>query len=245
MPRIFLALEESPGTIRITGEKAHYLAAVLRVRSGDDLEILNGKGLSYRARVLSLTRKAVIAEVLGVVKHDTESPLNLILIQGLLKGEKMELVIQKTTELGIREIIPAVTERSQVRDTRKAARWEKIAEDASRQCGRTIVPRIHEPVPFPDIFSRTGRLTSFEKYKGLLFWEEGGIGIKEIGRMSGDDFRTLIIAVGPEGGFMEKEVHAAESEGFLTASLGKRIVRAETAAITAIALTQFLFGDLA
>jgi 16S rRNA (uracil1498-N3)-methyltransferase len=182
--------------------------------------------------------------VTGISRHDTEPRLNLILDQGLLKGEKMELVIQKTSELGIMEIIPAVTERSQVRETRKIARWRKIAEDASRQCGRTTIPIVHEPVSFPSLFSEASAYNPcFRRCRGLLFWEEGGMKMNDLRSRFGKCL-SMIIAVGPEGGFTEAEAKLAESKGFLIASLGNRILRAETAAISATTIVQFLFGDL-
>lgn len=245
MPRIFLPLGENPRAIHITGEKARYLRTVLRCKKGEQLEVLDGRGLSYSAKIISVAGKEVVAEVTGVSRRDTEPPLNLTLVQGLLKGEKMELVIQKTTELGIREIIPAATERSQVRETRKTARWKKIAEDAARQCGRSAVPIIHEPIPFPSLFSEDSAYAPcFIKSKGILFWEQGGVKMKEARDRLGECM-SMIIAVGPEGGFTEGETRLAESRGFLIASLGNRILRAETAAISATAIVQFLFGDLA
>ncbi len=244
MPRIFLPLGENPRTVRISGEKARYLVAVLRCEKGEDLEILDGKGHSFSARIVSLTRQEVLAQVTGVGRRDTESPVPLTLIQGMLKGEKMELVIQKTTELGVREIFPVVTERSQVRQTRKTGRWRKIAEDASRQCGRTAVPVIHEPVPFLSLFSAAPESApSPGKSSGLLFWEEGGIPLKEVRSRLGECL-SVALAIGPEGGFTKGEVNRAESEGFIPVSLGNRILRAETASISATALVQFLFGDL-
>lgn len=244
MPRVFFPVEENPRTVRITGEKAHYLASVLRCREGEELEILDGKGHSYRAKITAMARKEITAEVLGTISHSTESPVNLILIQGLLKSDKMELVIQKATELGISEIIPSVTERSQVRITGKNARWRKIAEDASRQSGRTAIPVIHEPAAFRDMFSGDSPYVPyFRRCRGLLFWEREGIRLKEA--MEGlEGCRSLIISVGPEGGFTEGEVEMVRRHGFLVATLGSRILRAETAAIAVTALSQFLFGDM-
>jgi 16S rRNA (uracil1498-N3)-methyltransferase len=244
MPRIFLPLEENPHRVHISGEDARYLTTVLRCGRGHDLEILDGKGHSFRAKIVSLTRKEVVAEVTGTTRTNTESPLDLILIQGLLKGEKMDFVVQKTTELGIREIIPAVTERSQVKETRKTARWRKIALDAARQCGRSAVPILHEPALFEDLFSaNSGHGPCVQKREGLLFWEEGGVALKEIRTRIGE-CASMVVAVGPEGGFTEAEAKLAESRGFFIASLGTRILRAETAAVTATAIIQFLFGDL-
>ncbi|MGD1075494.1 MAG: RsmE family RNA methyltransferase, partial [Thermodesulfovibrionales bacterium] len=174
MPRIFLPLREPSGTITITGEKARYLSTVLRCKAGDELVIFDAQGASHKTTIQSISRREVLAEVTEAIMSDTESSRTLILIQGLLKGEKMELVIQKTTELGVKEILPAITERSQVRDTRKAARWRKIAEDATRQCGRTRVPLIHNPIPFTDIFSHPPKTCGIRAGCGLIFWEKGG-----------------------------------------------------------------------
>lgn len=244
MPRVFFPVEENPRTISITGEKAHYLATVLRCREGEELEVLDGKGRSYRTRITSVTRKELTAEVLGTTSRSAESPLSLILVQGLLKSERMDLVIQKATELGITAIIPSVTERSQVRITKKNARWRKIAEDASRQSGRTAIPVIHEPVVFSDIFSPDSRhASSVQRSRGLLFWEEEGVRLaKAMEDMKG--CRSLILAVGPEGGFAGSEVELARQHGFLVATLGNRILRAETAAIAVTALSQYYFGDI-
>lgn len=244
MPRLYLPLTKPSGTIHIAGENAKYLIRVLRSKIGDDIIIFDGKGSSYRAVIKSITMKDVLAEVIEFMQSDTESTFNIILIQGLLKGEKMELVIQKTTELGVKEIIPAITTRSQVRDTNKISRWKKVAEDASRQSGRTEVPDIHQLIPFRDIFSDTSLYKPyFRRCKGLLFWEEGG---KELSRVKEnlEECPSLMIAIGPEGGFTREEVKIAESNGFIIASLGNRILRAETAAISSTAIVQFLMGDL-
>lgn len=252
MPRIFLPLSKPSKTIRIAGDKARYLTTVLRCKEGDDLTVLDGKGNSFNAIIRSITKKEIIVEVTGVIQQSTESPLRIMLIQGLLKGEKMDLVIQKTTELGIREIIPAITERSQMRETRKIYRWKKIAEEASRQSGRTMIPVIHDPIGFHDAVNL--RFTAYDpgRLNGLIFYEEGGMKISEaveklkqsvIGSHQLKDY-GLIIAIGPEGGFTRREVDTAVSKGFVASYLSKRILRAETAAITATALVQFLMGDL-
>jgi 16S rRNA (uracil1498-N3)-methyltransferase len=243
MPRVFFPVEENPRTIRITGEKAHYLATVLRCKEGEEIEVLDGKGHAYRAKISSMAKKEIVTEVLGILDRTTESPLNLILIQGILKSDKMDLVIQKTTELGISEIIPSVTQRSQVRITGKSDRWRRIAEDASRQSGRAAVPVIHETIAFTDIFSADPLRVRPAGGKGVLFWEEKGIALRSVmNDLKG--CRSLVMAVGPEGGFSASEVEMAKQHDFLVATLGSRILRAETAAIAATALSQFNLGDV-
>ncbi len=244
MPRIFYPLEGQPQAVRITGEKAHYLVTVLRCRAGDNLVMFGGRGLSYKGVIKSASKKEVLVEISEAFKENTESPLNIVLLQGLLKGEKMDLVIQKTTELGVKEIIPAITERSQLRETEKVSRWKKIAEEAARQCGRPEVPVIRDPIPLGDVFSVDSPYTSHLKtYKRLIFWEEGGSDLGQIKKRL-EGARELMIAIGPEGGFAKGEVAEAQSKGFFVTHLGNRILRAETAAIAGAAIVQFLFGDL-
>lgn len=243
MPRIFLPITDESKIINITGEKAHYLIKVLRCEVGDHIEVLDGKGRFFQCVIRRLSRKEVEAEIISMHPYDTESPLNLVLLQGLLKGEKMDLVIQKTTELGIKEIYPVITERSQVRDTGKIPRWRMIAEDASRQSGRIVVPTIHEPLGYTAALSMINSVAGYN-LKGFIFWERGGIPLKEaLSKISlslySRTFSPIYLLIGPEGGFTVEEVRQAEEGGLLTVSLGKRILRAETAAIVSTALIQF------
>lgn len=244
MPRIFLPVENPQETIRIIGEKAHYVATVLRCRTGDILTVFNGRGVSYKTIIANITKKEVVSEVVSITKGGAEPSLDLTLIQGLLKGDKMDLVIQKTTELGISRVIPVVTERSQVRSTGKTMRWRKIAEEASRQSGRVNVPMIYEPLFFEDLFSLDNHHVLPDMVSSLIFWEDGGIRLQDSLESIGRTDRPFALAVGPEGGFREDEVRMAVARGFTTVSLGNRILRAETAAITAVAIMQFSLGGL-
>lgn len=244
MPRIFLPVENPQETIRIIGEKAHYVATVLRCRTGDILTVFDGRGVSYKTFIASISKKEVVSEVVSITKGRAEPSMNLTLIQGLLKGDKMDMVIQKTTELGISRVIPVVTERSQVRSTDKTVRWRRIAEEASRQSGRVNVPVIYEPLFFEGLFSVDNHHGLTEMGNPLIFWEDGGIRLKDSLESIGRTNRPSALAVGPEGGFREDEVRMAVARGFTTVSLGSRILRAETAAITAVAIMQFSLGGL-
>ncbi len=149
----------------------------------------------------------------------------------------MDFVIQKATELGVNEVRPVITERSQVRQTRKLTRWRKIAEEAARQSGRSIIPAVHEPLEIGDVF------TTVHPGPGIIFWEQGGESLCNVmdGFRGAEEIRLF---TGPEGGFAEGEIKAATQNGFVCASLGKRILRAETAAIAAVAIVQFSLGDM-
>lgn len=245
MSRIYLPLSDiKNGRISITDEKARYLTSVLRCKKGDELIVFDGEGNCLRTGILKAGRREVIAEVLEKFSCNTESPLNIILIQALLKGEKMDVVIQKTTELGVKEIIPVITERSQLRETRKVARWRKIAEEASRQSGRSVIPIIHEPMYFNDCLLSLVTRHSSLPLNGLIFYEEGGMKLSKAVSSPQTPNSELIVVIGPEGGFTKKEIMLAEEKGLIVASLGKRILRAETAAISAVTIVQFLLGDI-
>jgi len=238
MPGIFLLDSTvTAGPTTISGEKARYLTSVLRCSPGDPLTIKDSIGNVFSARIISAGRKEVQIEIGEKQEYDTESFLHITLLQGLLKGEKMDLVIQKSTEMGVREIIPVVTERSQVRETRKLPRWRKIAEEASRQSGRNAIPTVHEAVELDNLFL-LHRVPA-----GIIFWEQDGIPFADaLSNLAG--CREVALFTGPEGGFSATEVALITKNGFLAATLGRRILRAETAALAVVSIIQFALGDL-
>jgi 16S rRNA (uracil1498-N3)-methyltransferase len=244
MQRIYLPISHITGNrIAITGDKARYLTSVLRFKKGDELTIFDGKGTCFRTRIEKAGRKEMVAAVIETFSSDTESPLHIILIQGLLKGEKMDIVIQRTTELGVKEIVPCLTERCQVRVTRKLDRWRKIAQEASRQSGRSIVPIVHAPLDLKNF------LTTYspqEKICGFVFYEEGGMSLSQAMQQNRIHHTSspMHVLIGPEGGFSREEIAFADDKGLTVTSFGRRILRAETAAIAAVSLVQFLLGDL-
>ncbi|MEW6109143.1 MAG: 16S rRNA (uracil(1498)-N(3))-methyltransferase [Nitrospirota bacterium] len=240
MPRIFIP-DIIPGKdqIKISDEKARYLRTVLRCKTGDQIIVNDDKGNSYTARITGATGKEITAEIIEKIFPNPESFLNITFLQGILKGDRMDLVIQKATELGVMEIIPVVTERSQIRETKKLPRWRKIAEEASKQSGRTAIPVVHEVMNFQKLFSGSDTI----KDTGIIFWEKGGESLTDVFGALGDIDRIKLFT-GPEGGFSEKEVNIASERGFKVATLGKRILRAETAAIAALSIVQYELGDL-
>jgi RsmE family RNA methyltransferase len=305
MPRIYLPISHIiDNRISITDEKVRYLTSVLRCRKGDELVIFDGKGDCFRTTILKADRKEIITEVIEKFQCNAESHINITLVQGLLKDGKMDMVIQKTTELGVKEIIPVVTERSQLRETKKGARWRKIAEEASRQSGRSIIPVIYDQMEFTEFFSKqtcinhppqSPLIKRGIKRGGLIFYEEGGMKLSEAVEIFKQRFNytlplplpsyvltdlpsrdgrhtptpryesqptlsrgeapsppagegrgegELLIIIGPEGGFTKEEIILAKEKGLLVTYLGERILRAETAAISAVALVQFLLGDM-
>lgn len=216
--------------------------SVLRCKKGDELLIFDGQGTCFRTRIAKAERKEILAEIIETLDCDTESRVHVVLVQALLKGEKMDMVIQKATELGVQSIIPVVTERSQVKETRKILRWRKIAEEASRQSGRSIVPEVREADAFVRfIMMREGAEI---RGRGLMFCEKGGISLPEAVASLVPITLSVFIMIGPEGGFTQNEINLAGEKGAIATTLGRRILRAETAAISAVSLVQFLFGGL-
>ena len=238
MPEIFLLdARFDSRTVTIRGEKARYLSAVLRCEPGAPLTLKDNRGNIYSARIISATKSEVEAELLGRQEPEKEPALRLTVLQGLLKGEKMDLVVQKVTELGASAIIPVVTERSQVRETRKLPRWRKIAEEASRQSGRSTIPEISDILLLERFFAAP------RVPPGMIFWEREGMAFRD----AAEHFRgsrELALLTGPEGGFSETEIERAVNAGFIAVSMGKRILRAETASIAAVTVVQFAIGDL-
>lgn len=236
MPRVFIPIPEDNKEIIIKGEKAHYLNNVLRLKNGNEFEAINGKGKCFCLLIKEISKKEVKCEIKSISNYNLESPISIILAQGILKGNKMDIVIQKATELGVNEIIPVITERSQLKETRKTNRWQKIAEEASKQSGRSIVPLIHDSIQFSDL------IDTYKSLKGFIFYEKDGMNLKAA--ISKLDCNKILLIIGPEGGFTEEEINYARQNNILSVTLGKRILRAETASISVITLIQFLLGDM-
>ena len=218
-------------------DKSRHLATVLRCAEGDEISVIDGKGRSYLARVTAILKKSVHVDILREVHTDTEPKVNILLCPAVLKGDKTDYVMQKATELGVKEIVPLITERCQVRESRRTARWHKIAEEAAEQCGRAVIPVIHEPAAFEDFLKQA---VSGSEYAGLIFMEDGGLPPDEALARTGRVNHRILVLIGPEGGFSPSEAVMAEQAGFCRATLGAGILRADTAAVAAVALTRFL-----
>ncbi len=231
------------GTVRFDREELHHLARVLRLRPGALVEAADGLGRVYTVRLEALTPGAAWGTILGERAPGGESPCAITLAQAILKGERMTWVIQKATELGVARLVPLETERVVARPAgertgARRARWERVAREAVKQCGRARVPAVEAVRPLRDLLAETRAHDA-----AWLCWEGGGPSVARLAREAGRP-RRLLLLVGPEGGFTREEVQRAEAAGARLVGLGPRILRAESAAIVAIALCQHLFGDL-
>jgi 16S rRNA (uracil1498-N3)-methyltransferase len=224
----------------VEGDAANHIARVLRLEPGDALTVFDGRGGEYAARIETIRKGAVIVELQERSTSSRESPLSLTLAQGVSRGERMDWVVQKATELGVSRIVPVLTERTVVKldagqSERKRAHWQGIAVAACEQSGRERIPDIAAPLDLQDflagIDSRATRLllspTGMERVSDLQA-PEGGV----------------IVLIGPEGGLAETEQRAALAVGFRAVRLGPRVLRTETAAVAALTLLQHQLGDL-
>jgi 16S rRNA (uracil1498-N3)-methyltransferase len=241
LPR-FHVPEAAPGArLELPEHSVHHAREVLRLRAGDAVRVFDGSGNEFEAELESVTRQGVVARLRGAVPARPESSLRLILALPPLKGDRMELVIQKTTELGIAEIWPVVTARSDAvgRPALTGARhdrWEKVASGAAEQCGRAVVPPVAPARLLNDLLQ-----VPFEGARILLHPANENRSLASLARPANDG---LLLLIGPAGGWEPHELRRLEAAGFQTACLGPRILRAETAAIAAVVAAQLRWGDL-
>jgi 16S rRNA (uracil1498-N3)-methyltransferase len=246
MIQLFLLPEKlaSPDII-ISGKDARYLSHILRVKPGDHLAILDGLGTRHICVITAITSRQVTARKVREEPCSAESPLSITLVQGMPKGRKMDFIIQKSTELGIKRIIPLITDRTIVKDTGKVSRWIKIARSAAQQSGREQIPEVHPPAGFREfIKGNRSAILSSSLYRGIILWESETESTFRTALKSFRQAREITLMVGPEGGFSQEEVHAALENGFIAASLGPRILRTETAPLSALSIIQYDLGDM-
>ena len=228
--------------VSLSGDEARHLREVLRLKAGDGVRVFDGAGNEYNAIVVKAMRDSAQLELREKTEPASqESPLRLTLALALLKGDKFDLVVQKATELGIRELVPVMTRFADIRlhdrsdAAKRVTRWQRIALEAAKQSGRAAVPDIDSPISFAELVER-------ESNDGLrvMFAEREGQPMTELP----PQISTISILVGSEGGWSPDEIEAAKKHGWRIVTLGGRIMRAETAAITVTALMQHRYGDL-
>ena len=246
MRRFFITPDAFEGQrLTIGGELAHHISRVLRMSPGDEAEFATGDGQLYVGRLVEIGKSEVVAEVLSQQTVADETKLWVCLYQGLPKGDKLELIIQKCTELGAARIVPIVTKRTVVRldeakGAKKTARWQKIAQEASQQSKRLTVPEVAAPMSWQEFLAdlQPEALT-------LVLWEEEAAqGLHALLDSVGTLPARLNLIIGPEGGLEEDEVEALRKKGARSVTLGPRILRTETAGLAALAMVLYHSGDL-
>jgi 16S rRNA (uracil1498-N3)-methyltransferase len=243
LTRVFVDAPLESGTrITLEGSAAGHVTRVLRLRVGAALTLFNGQGGEYAASIDQAHGGSVTVAVGAAHAVERESPLPVTLAQGMSRGERMDLVVQKATELGVAHLVPLLTERSVVQlDAqhvgRRVRHWRAIAVAACEQCGRNRLPEISPPVALPEYL----RTQAAGAAQVRLMLAPGGQPRIGAGTQPGS---AVSVLVGPEGGLTDEEERAAVAAGFTPVRLGPRILRTETAALAALAVLQREFGDL-
>ena len=232
------------GAATVGGQGLAHMRKVLRLRPGARVLLWDGEGTEHEALLRAYEGGVAAMTVVRSYRPQRESPLAVTLAQAVGKGDKMDWIVEKSTELGVACVAPFFSSHTVPRfagdkGQRRRERWEKIAAAAARQCGRTRIPEVRDAVPFDAVLARDWRCEA-----KLFFWEGlSGRGLASLREELGS-LRSVLVMVGPEGGFSEEEAASAAAHGFRTAALGKRILRTETAAVAAVCAVQLLWGDL-
>ncbi len=240
-PRFHVSSAAPGARIDLPEHAAHHAREVLRLRAGAPVHVFDGEGREYEGVLDEVSKRTVSVRLGGALAPRPESPLRLVLAVSPLKGDRMELVVQKATELGVAEIWPVVTFRTDAAarpalQGSRSERWVRVASGAAEQCGRAVVPRVAPTTTLEGLLARpfTGRRVVLLETPGH----------PPLASLRLEPHSPLLLLVGPAGGFEAAEAEHLRTAGFDAVSLGPRVLRAETAAVAAVSVAQALWGDL-
>lgn len=242
MRRFFLDRPLSQSVI-ISGNDAHHIVRVLRMQVGDTIEVVDSDGKAGMARISGYDSENIVLDIVEVIEENREPAINVCLAQALLKGDKMDLVVQKAVELGVNKIAPIVTDYCVVsydnnKQALRVSRWQKIAREAAKQCGRNVVPQIMPVQRLEHLLPKAEPDSAII----LLYEAQTPEGLKEV--ITSCRSRNYLLIIGPEGGFSSEEVKYCRQAGARIATMGPRILRAETAALAALTAVMYQCADL-
>jgi 16S rRNA (uracil1498-N3)-methyltransferase len=238
-----VAATKQPVTIEST--EAHHIKNVLRLKPGDHLKLFDGTGYEYQAVISSIGTDKVEVEIQHKLQSDASAGARIMVAQAFLKEKKMDDLVRKLSELGIAGWIPFFSQRSIARPGKdrlagRVQRWKRIATEALKQCRRKSMLEISDALTFDEVLE----LSKSCDLK-FVFWENETASLgRDMATKPGSPLKSIMVMLGPEGGFAEREIEMARQSGFVTAGLGPRILRAETATLAASTLIQYLFGDM-
>lgn len=243
MPRFFVKSENIlPNSIVIDGDDVKHIKNVLRLGSNDIITLCDGVGNDYTVRIEKFESNLIYTDIIDKRKNETEAPIEVVLFQGIPKSDKMDMIVQKSVELGVKCIVPIITDRTVVviktqKDAAsKVARWQRIAVEAAKQSNRGVIPIVEMPFSFKKALD-----FSKQMQVGIIPYEkEKEKSLREV--LKGSDAKSIAVFIGPEGGFSQSEVDKAVSEGITPVTLGPRILRTETAGLAAISVVMYEFG---
>lgn len=237
------------GIVTIEGEDVKHIYKVLRLKVGDVVNINDCNGTEYNAKLTSIDKKEVKAEIIETLDNNNESPIKIVLYQGMPKATKMDYIVQKGTEVGINAFIPVNTERVVVNTSefKKLDRLNRIAKEAAKQSKRTIIPKVYEPVEFNDLLKK---LVDYDLIV-VPYENAENFGIKNlaknlnnVNRANSEEINSVAIIIGPEGGFEDSEIESLKEINAHIVTLGPRILRTETAGVVCASLVMYEFGDM-
>jgi len=237
MKRFFVPSPQINGDITtICGRDVNHIKNVLRMKTGDKIVIFDDSGNEYNTEIVEISKNEIKIETKNKHSNKSEPDVKVTIAQGLPKNPKMDLIIQKCTELGAVRIIPVQCERSVVKLDKSKGRWNKIAQSASQQSGRQLIPEICSPALFDDVCE------SRDKYDlKLILWEEEKENKFKDVLSNKPKAESIIVLIGPEGGFSIEEAALAKKKGFIPVTLGPRILRTETAGLAALSIIMYEF----
>lgn len=229
----------------IQGDDVKHIYKVLRLQVGDKVNINNCEGEEFLGQIEEINKKQVIVKFIEKLILNNESEIEIYLFQGLPKSSKMDLIVQKATELGVKEITPIITERvvfkNELGEFKKVDRWCRIALEACKQSKRSLIPRINTPIEFNNLLELLKQMNLI-----IVPYENAeGYGIKKVvNNINKSNIKKLAVIIGPEGGFEEDEIESLKDLGAHIVTLGPRILRTETAGFVCVSLLMYELGDL-
>jgi len=240
MPRFPIAENQvNNGQALISGTDYKHIVKVLRLKPGDEITLFDTNSTEYYGKIREIGKRDIIVDISESQRVNTESPIEIILLQGLPKGDKMDYIIEKATELGINRIVPVITKRSQIRERDRKKRWERIALEASKQCGRTKPTIIENTLDFHEAIKLYSK-----RELAIILHVDCEVSAKSYIKNSLQTPQNIVLFVGSEGGFTDNEVLFGNKMGFISLGLGPRVLRTETASISVLSVIQFHYGDL-
>jgi len=244
MSKFFINAENiHDNSIIITGDDVDHIRKVLRLGSGDRIVLSDGMGNDYMVKIERYESGLVYTSIVSVEKSNTEPPIEITLFQGIPKSDKMDFIVQKSVELGVKRIVPVMTARTVVRFAgdkdmdSKVKRWQRISLEAAKQCNRGIVPKIDMPLSIEEALE----VSADADFAVIPYEKEARNHIKSL---IGSELKKAAVFIGPEGGFTEEEVEKALLRNVKPVTLGPRILRTETAGIVVLSILMYELGDM-
>lgn len=238
-PRIYTAQTILPHTdVTLDTHAANHVASVLRMQTGEHIFLFNGTGGYFETTITHIAKKQVTVHVREHRTSQNESPLHIHIGQGLSRGERMDYAIQKSTEMGMAEITPLFTTRSEVkldadRSTKRQQHWQQVTISACEQCGRDVIPVINLPLSLTDF------IATVKADLKLVLHHKSPSSLRDLPKPT-----SIALLIGPEGGLTEEEIALARQHGFIATQLGSRVLRTETAPVAALSVLNALWGDI-